>query len=119
MAEQVHSHSAEGMIAYLEQWESQHLNKAKPHQANQDIALVQDCVRKIGERWSRRQLNENRDKCAQCGKPLSRGVPYMTIPTPDPLNGGQWINRHACSEDCSRKLQAKANSMSAKALPGD
>src|SRR6266446_5210254 len=95
--EKIHPFSAEGMIAYLERWEVEHLNKADHQSANNEIARIADCVRKIGERWSRRQSQENRNKCTSCHKVLDsvRGA-QMTIPIYDFDRQG-WVNQYACS----------------------
>jgi len=116
-APKVHPHSPEGMLAYVERWEAEYLLKLPIHQANNELARLQEALRKAGERLSRKQQAESRNRCSQCNKPLDARGPYMTVPIYD-LNRQNWINQNACSAPCSEKLGQKAREVQNRIAAG-
>lgn len=112
-----HPFSPEGMLAHIERWESDYLLKVPMHQANNELARLQETLRKIGERLSRKQQAESRNRCSECHKPLDARGPYMTVPIYD-FNRQNWVNQNACSSPCSEKLQQKARAVQNKIAAG-
>jgi hypothetical protein len=103
--EPIDPHSPEGMIAYINKWEHDHLRKGDAKQMNGEFGQVAGVFTKIAENCNRRLNSRIGTRCGQCDRPINGQQMYSTVPMYDGL--GKPVNMYSCSEKCDRELRDK------------
>lgn len=110
-------HSPEGMIAYINKWEHDHLRIGDVKLHNQEYGMVSAAMRAIGERMAKRMVSASTTKCGSCGKPIEGTRVFKTIPVFDAQLGNH-VNKYACSSACAAKLEDTAHKQAVELQTG-
>lgn len=98
----------EHVMETLTAWENR-LLLVDPQTGDHEFGRIRHHLEQIAHRIAKRMADKNRNKCAQCSRPLGPRGPVDTIAVPDPATATGWRNAFACSTVCADKLKMKAH----------